>query len=82
MRRRGAARHGLEAASAHDLRRAFGTRWAKLVMPAVLKRLMRHSAIQTTMSCYVDLDAAEVAEQLGKACPQEGNNLGNSHPES
>jgi integrase len=53
-----------KSASAHDLRRAFGARWAKRVMPAVLKRLMRHSAIQTTMSYYVDLDAADMADQL------------------
>lgn len=51
-------------ASAHDLRRAFGTRWAKRVMPAVLRRLMRRSSIATTMGCYVDLDSAEVADQL------------------
>ncbi len=36
-------------ASAHDLRRAFGTRWAKRVMPAILQRLMRHADIGTTM---------------------------------
>ncbi len=51
-------------ATAHDLRRAFGTRWAKRVMPAVLKKMMRHSSIETTMAYYVDLDAAEVADQL------------------
>lgn len=48
-------------AIAHDLRRAFGTRRAKQVMPAVLRRLMRHSSIATTMGYYVDLDSAEVA---------------------
>jgi integrase len=70
-------------ASAHDLRRAFGTRWAKRVMPAVLKRLMRHSAIQTTMGYYVDLDAAEVADQLWASygnTPAAGNTLGNTEP--
>jgi hypothetical protein len=46
-------------ASAHDLRRAFGTRWAKRVMPAVLKRLMRHASIDTTMTYYVDIDVAD-----------------------
>ena len=51
-------------ASAHDLRRAFGTRWAKRVMPAVLKRLMRHASIETTMSYYVALDSADVADGL------------------
>jgi len=68
-------------ASAHDLRRAFGTRWAKRVMPAVLKRLMRHSAIQTTMNYYVDLDAADVADQLwadwGANAKGQGNISGN-----
>ena len=62
-------------ASAHDLRRAFGTRWAKRVMPAVLRRLMRHAAIQTTMSYYVDLDAADVADQLWA---DFGNTSGNT----
>ena len=69
-------------ASAHDLRRAFGTRWAKRVMPAILKRLMRHSSISTTMGYYVDLDAAEVADQLWKGWGQEGNNQGNMPQET
>jgi hypothetical protein len=76
-------------ASAHDLRRAFGTRWAKRVMPAILQRLMRHSAIQTTMSYYVDLDAAEVADELwAKFSTTQGNNgpqgniSGNSQPKT
>ena len=51
-------------ASAHDLRRGFGTRWARKVMPAVLQRLMRHSAIQTTLGYYVDLDADSLAADL------------------
>jgi integrase len=54
-------------ASAHDLRRSFGTRWAKLVMPAVLQMLMRHSTIATTMAFYVDLDGDEIAEDLWRA---------------
>ena len=33
-------------------------------MPALLKKLMRHSSIETTMPYYVDLDAGEIAEQL------------------
>ena len=72
-------------AGCHDLRRGFGNRWAKRVMPAVLQRLMRHSAIQTTMSYYVDLDAGSVADDLwakfGPAkgnTPGQGNTLGNS----
>ena len=54
-------------ASAHDLRRSFGNRWAKRVMPAVLQRLMRHESIETRMGYYVDLDADELAEDLYRA---------------
>ncbi len=74
-------------ASAHDLRRAFGTRWSRKVMPAVLKRLMRHSTVQTTMAYYVDLDAADVADQLwagytatAGSDSAQGNISGNNRP--
>jgi len=71
-------------ASAHDLRRSFGTRWAKRVMPAVLQRLMRHSEVATTLKYYVTMDADSVADQLwGRdwdAGP--GNTSGNNRPES
>lgn len=53
-----------KTASAHDLRRSFGTRWARKAMPALLRKLMRHANIQTTMQYYVDLDADEVADEL------------------
>ena len=51
-------------ATRHDLRRAFGTRWASRVKPAVLQRLMRHANIATTMGYYVALDSADVADDL------------------
>lgn len=51
-------------ASAHDLRRSFGTRWAKRLKPATLKLLMRHESIETTMKYYVDQDADDVADDL------------------
>ena len=51
-------------ASAHDLRRAFATRWSRKVMPAVLQRLMRHSAIETTLKYYVDLEADDLGDEL------------------
>jgi integrase len=41
-------------ATAHDLRRAFGTRWSKRVMPATLQKLMQHASIETTMRYYVE----------------------------
>jgi len=51
-------------ASAHDLRRSFGSRWARKVSTATLQKLMRHESIETTMRYYVDLDADELAEDL------------------
>jgi len=74
-------------ASAHDLRRSFGNRWAKRVPTPVLMRLMRHENIQTTMAYYVDLDASELAEDLyslqdrcgsvsGTVAPADGENGG------
>jgi integrase len=54
-------------ATAHDLRRSFGTRWAKRVMPAVLKDLMRHSSINTTTSFYVNQSAEDVGDVLRMA---------------
>jgi len=51
-------------ASAHDYCRAFGTRWARKVMPATLQLLMRHASIATTMAYYVDLGTDEIADDL------------------
>ena len=70
-------------ASAHDLRRSYGNRWAKKTMPAVLQKLMRHSDISTTMGYYVDLDADELAEDLYRGCDaQKGTVLGTVAPAS
>ena len=72
-------------ATAHDLRRSFGTRWAKRVMPAVLQRLMRHAEIATTMKYYVTMDADSVADELwGKdwdSATLPGNTFGNNRPQ-
>lgn len=57
----------IKYASAHDYRRAFGVRWASRVMPAVLKELMRHSDIQTTMRYYVGQNAEATADAVWKA---------------
>ena len=63
-------------ASAHDLRRSFGTRWAKRLMPAQLMVLMRHENINTTMKFYVDLPASELAEELWSITQQCAQQLG------
>ena len=54
-------------ASAHDLRRSFGSRWAIKVQPFVLKTLMRHSSITTTERYYVTVQADSVADALYSA---------------
>lgn len=64
-----------KSASAHDLRRAFGYRWSRRVMPVVLKELMRHASIETTMTYYVGQNAQATTAELWKAF---GNNLGNN----
>ncbi len=56
-----------EFASAHDLRRSFGFRWSRLVMPTILRELMRHESIETTMTFYVGLNAEATADELWKA---------------
>ena len=40
----------------HDLRRSFGSRYASKVTAPVLKRLMRHADIKTTLTYYTDVD--------------------------
>lgn len=69
-------------ASAHDLRRAFGYRWSTRVMPAVLKELLRHRSIDTTMRYYVGQNAQATADVIWEAhsLAQKSNSLGNSRP--
>lgn len=42
----------------HDLRRGFASRYAPLVEAPVLRRLMRHADIRTTLAYYADVDGA------------------------
>jgi integrase len=58
-------------ASAHDLRRAFGTRWAPKVKPATLQLLMRHRSIDTTLKYYVAQDADDVGDELWRDYRQQ-----------
>lgn len=51
-------------ASAHDLRRSFGTRWAMKVRPVTLQALMRHASIETTLKYYIDLHCDDVGAEL------------------
>jgi len=70
-------------ASAHDIRRAFGTRWAKIVPASLLQQLMRHSSIETTMSFYVNITAkdtmSEIRRHVQKNSPEKVNGEVNEH---
>ena len=51
-------------ASAHDIRRAFGSRWAKVVRPLTLQKMMRHRDFTTTLKYYVGLEAEDAGAEL------------------
>ncbi len=57
-------------ASAHDLRRSFGERWARRIMPVALQELMRHESIDTTLAYYVGRNAQATADVLWEAHEQ------------
>lgn len=60
-------------ASAHDLRRSFGLRWAlRKISVFELQQLMRHSDIKTTEQYYVSIDAQAFAKRLWDA--SDGHN--------
>ena len=66
-------------ATAHDLRRSFGFRWSRRAMPAVLRELMRHESLETTMRYYAGVNAEATADELWKSVEgQAGNSLGNT----
>lgn len=70
-------------ATAHDLRRSFGDRWALRVMPVVLKELMRHRSIETTMKYYVGRSAEQTAGIVHEAYnqgPKHGQSTGHRSP--
>ena len=45
-------------------KRNFGFRWARPVMPMVLKELMRHDSVTTTEKFYVGINAQQTAKFL------------------
>jgi integrase len=79
-------------ATAHDLRRSFGERWADRVMPQVLMVLMRHESIDTTLRYYVGHNAQRTTLVLKEALAdhqrrsagalgdKKGDTLGDTHP--
>jgi integrase len=68
-------------ASAHDLRRSFGERWAHRLMPVDLMALMRHESMETTLRYYVGRNAQATADILWEAHRRNlGDTLGDTHP--
>jgi len=59
-------------ASAHDLRRTFGERWAARLMPVQLMELMRHKNIETTLRYYVGANAQRTAQSIWAAFERQG----------
>jgi len=66
-------------ATAQNLRRSFGDRWALTVMPVVLKELMRPRTLDTTMKYYVGYSAEQTADIVWQASVPDagGNKIGN-----
>lgn len=51
-------------ATCHDFRRSFADRYAKIIMPADLKKLMRHRSVETTMKYYVGRETDDLTARL------------------
>lgn len=51
-------------ATAHDLRRSFGTRWAAKVSPHSLQQMMRHKSFTTTMRFYIQLRSTAAGAEM------------------
>lgn len=72
----------IKFAGAHDLRRAFATRWAGRVLPAALMELMRHQDIRTTMKHYHSRNAQATAESCWAAVSDEDLNTKPNQPQN
>jgi integrase len=58
----------------HSLRKGFGCRYAARVPAQVLKKLMRHASIRTTMDFYANVDEAAMDAVLGDRRNTSRNN--------
>lgn len=66
----GELQESVSFASAQDLRRSFGTRWALCVSIWRLMEMMRHETIRTTEQFYVDLQAVAKPRQSKHHTPE------------
>ena len=63
-------------ASSHDFRRSFGVRWSKRVEEEELRRLMRHSSIETTREFYIGREEDELSSSVwDQASPEDRERL-------
>jgi len=62
-------------ASAHDLRRSFGVRWARKVDEDELRRLMRHSSIETTREFYIGSEDDLLAVDVWSTASEEERSI-------
>lgn len=69
-------------ATAHDLRRSFGFRWSRRIMPTILRELMRHESIETTMKYYVGVNAEATADELWRAVEKAEGTTSGTQPQS
>lgn len=62
--RRTKIRRGTKSPMAQDLRRTFGSYWAKRLLPQELQLLMRHESIETTMLFYANIGTGTLAFKM------------------
>lgn len=48
----------------HDLRRTFASKYATVLTPIELKKLVRHADINTTLKSYVNIDLQDIGKKL------------------
>ncbi|MEP3479027.1 MAG: tyrosine-type recombinase/integrase [Fuerstiella sp.] len=66
-------------ASAHDLRRGFGTQWARIIDdPKLLMRLMRHSSIETTLKYYIQQNAKDEMRRIRNSAKKVNDEVNRS----
>lgn len=73
---------GKKWASAHDFRRAFGTRWSKVIAITELQELMRHASIQTTKTFYIEDEISSIEDSIDRGMLRLPNSIANSAPEN
>ena len=69
----------VQYASAHDLRRSFGFRWAEELPAHHLQLIMRHEDIKTTLEFYVCQNAIAAAKRMWKGFAN-GSTNGRANP--